>query len=222
MPHQLELRAEPRTVLRKRLGALRRSGYVPGNVYRPGMASIPVQVEAKAFEHVAAHATPTTMIDLTIGSEKKPRTVYLRAIQWQFTKREPFHLDFYAVNLQQPMRTAVPVVLHGEAPAAKISDQILLQVVPQLHVEALPANMPQAIVVDVSGLADPDQTIHVRDVHLPNGVTLLDNPDELLVKVQRVRGAVEEVPAAAEAEAPAEESAEAAAAPEAESAKESS
>jgi large subunit ribosomal protein L25 len=221
MPHQLELRAEPRTVLRKRLGALRRSGYVPGNVYGPGMASIPVQVDAKAFEHVAAHATPTTMIDLTIGTEKKPRTVYLRNIQWQFTKREPFHLDFYAVNLQQPMRTAIPVVLHGESPAAKMADHMLLQVAPQLHVEALPAKMPEAIVVDVSSLTDADQTIHVRDVRVPEGVTLLDNPDELLVKVQRVRGAVEEVPAAA-AEAPAEEAAEAAAAPEAESAEKSS
>jgi large subunit ribosomal protein L25 len=219
MPHQLELKAEPRTVIRKRLNALRRAGYVPGNVYGPGMTSIPIQVEANAFESIARHATPTTMIDLTIGSAGKPRTVYLRDIQWQFTKREPFHLDFFAVNLQQSMRTAVPLVLHGEAPAAKIADQMILQVVPQLHVEALPAKLPEAIVVDVSGLAEPDQTIHARDVQLPEGVTLLDNPDDLLVKVQRVRGPVEEAPKAAE---PTPEAAEAAAAPEGQAAEGSS
>ena len=71
------------------------------------MKSIPIQVEAKAFQSIANQASATTMINLSIGSEPRPRSVYLQHVQWQFTKREPFHLDFYEVNLKRRMRSAV-------------------------------------------------------------------------------------------------------------------
>ena len=208
MPHQIELRAERRTALRKGLGALRRAGYVPGNVYGPGIESTPIQVDVKSFESIVHHATPATMISLTIGSEARPRTVYLQKVQWQFVKHEPFHLDFYAPNLDRPMRSSVPLAFHGESPAAKQSDAMLLHPTTQVHVEALPADLPEAIVVDLSGLTEVDQAIKAGDLHLPPGVTLLDDPDELIAKVQLVPRAepeVTEVPAAEAAEESAED-----------------
>ena len=192
MPRQIDLRAEPRTTVGKGLNTLRKSGYVPANVYGPAMASIPIQVELKAFQSVAPHATPTTMINLTIGSEAQPRAVYLQHIQWQFIKHEPFHLDFYAVNLKRHMRSTVQLAFHGESPAAKLPNTMLIQPVAQVHVEALPDDMPGSIAVDLSTLTEMDQTIHARDLKLPRGVTLLDDPDDLIARVQLVRGAVEE------------------------------
>src|SRR5579883_2214693 len=98
MPHQqLELRSEPRTAIGKGLRAIRQAGYVPANVYGRGQKSIPIQVPLKSFEQIAKHATPTTMISLTIDADTQTRAVYLQHVQWQFTKRQPFHLDFYAV-----------------------------------------------------------------------------------------------------------------------------
>jgi len=191
MPHQIDLRAEPRTTIRKRLGALRRSGYVPANVYGPGKESVPIQVAAKAFESIARHATPTTMINLTIGSEGQPRTVYLQHVQLQFTKHEPFHLDFYEVNLKRHMRSTIQLAFQGESPAAKLADVMLIRPVTQVHVEALPGAMPESIAVDLSALTEIDQAIHARDLKMPEGVTLLDDPDQLIVRAQLARGAVE-------------------------------
>jgi large subunit ribosomal protein L25 len=174
------------------MGALRRSGFVPGNVYGPGKKSLPVQVEAKAFQGIVREASPTTMINLTIGSETEPRSVYLQHIQWQWLKREPFHLDFYEVNLKRHMRSTIQLIFRGESPAAKLADVVLIQPASQIHVEALPDDMPEAIVVDLSVLKEIDQSIHARDLKLPEGVTLLGDPDDLIARVQLARGAVEQ------------------------------
>jgi large subunit ribosomal protein L25 len=203
MAQQIELHAEPRTTLGKHLGALRRSGCVPGNVYGPAMESIPVQVAAKEFETVAARVTPTTMLHLFIGSEREPRMVYLQNIQWEPVRRQPLHLDFYAVNVKRHMRSAVLLAFHGEAPAAKSADATLLQPVSRVHVAALAESMPESIPVDLSVLTEVDQSIYARDLSLPEGVTLLDDPDELIARVQQARAAVAE--AVEEAAKPAEE-----------------
>jgi large subunit ribosomal protein L25 len=156
------------------------------------MKSIPIQVTAKAFHNVIQHATPTTMINLTIGSETQPRSVYLQKVQWQFVKHEPFHLDFYAINLKRLMRSAIRLTFVGEAPAAKLANVKLAQPISQVHVEAFPHDMPESIEVDLSSLIEVDVAIHARDLKMPPGVTLLDDPDELIARVQMLRGAVEE------------------------------
>ena len=173
------------------MGALRRSGFVPANVYGPGMESIPIQVEAKVFKSIADRATSTTMINLTIGSEAPPRSVYLQHVQWQWLKHEPFHLDFYAVNLKRSMHGTIRLTFLGESPLTKSANVMLLQPVSQVHVEALPNVMPESIEVDLSVLTEIDQSIHARDLKLPDGVTLLDDPNELIARVQLSRGAVE-------------------------------
>lgn len=192
MAHQIELRAELRTVIGKGVRALRRSGYVPANVYGPAMKSIPIQVESKAFQSISNKASPTTMINLWVGADPDPRSVYLQKVQWQFVRREPFHLDFYQVDLKRHMRSAVRIVFHGESPASKLANATLLQPVGHVNVEALPDAMPESIAVDLSILVSIDQSIHARDLVLPAGVTLLDNPDDLIARVQLTRGAVEE------------------------------
>jgi large subunit ribosomal protein L25 len=192
MPHEIDLKADRRTIVGKGMKALRKSGLVPANVYGPGMASIPIQVAAKEFQSVVQYATPTTMINLTIGSEVSPRSVYLQKIQWQFVKHEPFHLDFYAINLKRLMQSAIRLTFIGEAPAAKMANVKLAQPIAQIHVEALPHDLPESIEVDLSVLIEIDQAIHARDLKLPTGVTLVDDPGELIARVQLVRGAVEE------------------------------
>ena len=191
MPHEINLKAERRTVVGKGMKTLRKAGLVPANVYGPGMASIPIQVAAKEFQNVVQHATATTMINLTIGSDETPRSVYLQKVQWQFLKHEPFHLDFYAINLKRLMQSPVRLAFIGEAPAAKMANVKLAQPVAQIHVEALPHDLPESIEVDLSVLLEIDQAIHARDLKLPPGVTLVDDPNELIARVQLLRGAVE-------------------------------
>jgi large subunit ribosomal protein L25 len=194
MPHEINLQAEPRTTVGKGMGALRRSGYVPANIYGPSRQSVPIQLDAKTVKLVADRITATTMINLTVSTEPRPRTVYLQHVQWQPVKHEALHLDFYEVNLTRAMRSAVRLTFIGEAPAAKSATAALHQPVAQVHVEALPNDMPEAIEVDLSVITEIDGSIHARDLQLPPGVTLIDDPDTLIARVQKIRGAVE-VPA---------------------------
>jgi len=200
MPHTIELKAEPRTVTGKQVKHLRRQGIVPANVYGDGIESTPIQVELKELQHALSHATATTLVDLTVGKSHMRRHVLVRDVQYELLKRIPTHVDFYAVRMDQKIRAAVPIVLRGESPAARQSDVMLLHPVAVLNVEGRPGDLPQAIEVDVSGLAEVDQTIYARDVELPNGVALVDPPEELIVKVQFTKAAIEEEVEAAEEE----------------------
>lgn len=92
------------------------------------------------------------------------------------------------------------VVLTGEAPAVKDFDGIVMQSLEQLSVEALPTEIPPHIEVDISGLTQIDDAIHVRDLIIPGDVTVHAEPDTLVVKIEAPRLAVEEEEAAEEAE----------------------
>lgn len=186
---------------------LRRAGIVPANVYGHGMKSEPVQVDVKRLEGVLRHATGTTLVNLKVG-DGRSRAVFVRDVRYSLLRHVPEHVDFFAVRMDEAMRAAVPIVFRGEAPAARNADYMLFHPLSQLHVSGLPADLPEAIAVDISVLASVDQAIHAREVHLPANVTLLDDPDEIVVRVQMVRAALEPgapaEAAASEGEAPAE------------------
>ena len=141
-----------------------------------------------------------TLVNLKVGSRAKARPVFVRDVRYGLIKREPLHVDFFAVRMDEKMRAAVPLVFRGDAPAARDAELMLFHPVSSVQVEGLPGDLPEALAVDVSHLAEVDQTIYARDLQLPDGVTLLDDPDGLLVRVQMVRAAVEPVAAAEEAE----------------------
>jgi large subunit ribosomal protein L25 len=104
----------------------------------------------------------------------------------------------------------LPIQFVGEAPGVKVHDGVLLHQVEALNVEALPGDLPHHIEIDVSVLEELDQSLHVRDLVIPDKLTVLDDLDELIVKVQPPRkieeeAVAEEEEAAAEGAAPAEE-----------------
>jgi large subunit ribosomal protein L25 len=103
------------------------------------------------------------------------------------------HADFFAVNLLEKLTADVPLVIVGESPAvvdAKVGT--LQQLLNTLRIECLPSDLPSQFSVDVSGLAEIDSGIYVRDIALPTGVALLHvDPDELVVKVSALRIAIE-------------------------------
>jgi large subunit ribosomal protein L25 len=203
MAHTIDLDVQPRTVIGKKVKQLRREGIVPGNVYGHGVESAPVQVAVKTLENVLKHATGTTLVNLKVGGGRG-RPVFVRDVRYSMLKRVPEHVDFFAVRMDELMRAAVPVIFRGEAPASKNDDFMLFHPVAQVNVSGLPSDLPEAIAVDISGLEEVDQTIYARDLHLPENVTLLDDPDEIIVRVQMVRAAVEPE-TSAEAQAAADE-----------------
>ena len=192
-----QLAAERRTVVGKKVRFLRRRGITPANIFGHNLESIAVQVETRELEHMLTHVPRNSLVSLNVaGSE--PATVLVKVVSRKPTTGELYHIDFYHVSMTEKLRANVPLVLTGTAPAAETRDATILQSLDTLPVECLPQNLPNQIEVDISGLVAIDDSIFVRDLHLPAGVTTVVNEDDLVVKA--LAPTVEEV-AAPEAEA---------------------
>ena len=193
---RLELEVLKREVKGKKVRFLRRGGLIPCNIYGNGIESQPVQVEARKLGQIIARAGGTDLIALKIGGTDTPGMVIIRDVQRNPMTGEPIHVDFYQVNMAEKLKADVPLVFTGAAPAMKLKNVSLLHAMTALQVEALPDDLPHNIEVDISGLALPEQSIHVKDLKVSSKITILADPDQMLIKVAEVRKAVEEVPAA--------------------------
>jgi large subunit ribosomal protein L25 len=204
---RLELAVAPREVLGKKVKGLRRQGITPANIYGHGVDSLAVQVPTHDLAHTIKVAGRNTMLELHVEGEKKARPVFVHHVQRNPLNDDLLHVDFYQVSLKEKIRLEVPIVVVGEAPAVDVYRGMLLQNTTSVAIEGLPGEMPPYIEIDVSGLTEIDDAIHVKDLPVSAGLTLLVDPELVVVKVAPPRIEVEE--AVEEEAVPAEEAAEA-------------
>lgn len=204
---ELELAARPREVLGKNVKRLRRAGVLPGNICGRGLASLAVETPTVDLLKVLRAAGRTTMIRLQVEGEAEPRTVFLRELQRDPVSGGPLHVEFHQVSLTEKMRAEVPVILTGKSPAVDTLGGILVQQIDHVTVEALPADVPRSLEVDVSLLTELESTFHVRELTVPAAVTILTDRDAVLALVSPPRLAIAEEEEAAAAAAEAEEAA---------------
>ena len=202
---RLELEVLKREVNGKKVRFLRRGGLIPCNIYGHGIESQPVQVEARKLSQIISRAGGTDLIALKMGGADASGMVLIRDVQRNPMTGEPIHVDFYQVNMSEKLKADVPLVFVGTAPALKLKNVSLMHAMTALEIEALPDDLPHNIEVDISGLALPEQSIHVKDLKVSSKITILADPDQMLIKVAEVRKAVEEEVPAAEAPAEGEE-----------------
>ena len=210
---EVQLSVSPRTVVGKKVAALRRGGVTPANIYGRNLESKAIQVDEAVFKHLLRSTGRNVVIDLRVEGEESPRPVMLRAVQRDPVTSRILHVDFYQVSLTQKMRAEVPIVVVGTAPAVAEFGGILLQSLDSILVEALPGDIPGHVEVDVSGLERIDDGLHVRELPIdPLKVHVMTDPELVVAKVAAPRLVAEaEEEAAEEAEAaPAEAAAEAA------------
>ncbi|WP_438317914.1 50S ribosomal protein L25/general stress protein Ctc [Candidatus Caldatribacterium sp. SIUC1] len=161
---------------------LRRMGYVPAVLYSRDSASgsEPLKIRLGELERILRIPGVTHhILELSVDGEK--RRGIIKDIQYSPVKNEIWHIDFYEVKADQKISLTVPVVIQGEAKGVKAGG-ILEIVTPELEVECFPDAIPEAIVVDVTELEIGD-AIHVRELKVPEGVTVAENPDEVVVVV---------------------------------------
>ncbi|HLQ61697.1 MAG TPA: 50S ribosomal protein L25 [Candidatus Acidoferrales bacterium] len=195
--------AQPRELVGKRARRLRAQGKVPAVVYGHNSGNQPLTLDRLEFQRVFARAGRTHLVDLEVDGQSAK--VLVREIQTHPRRQGPIHVDFYAVSLQEKLRVEIPVQLTGESPIVKLGDADVLHTLHEIEVECLPTDIPEPFVVDISGLEQIDDEVRVRDLKVPPGVTLLVEPDELVVKITHRRELkVEEEAPAVEAEVPAE------------------
>jgi large subunit ribosomal protein L25 len=182
--------------------ALRREGRLPAIVYGHAVDSVPVAVDGRDFLRAYQKVGRNQLIDLQIGDEPV-RKALVREVQRSPRTGDLLHVDFYQVNLTEEIESEVPIELEGEVDIVSKGEADLLHGLHELKVKCLPTDLPPVITIDVSGLKEVDDEIRVRDLKALPGCEILDDPDDLIVKVQAHRVEVEEVaPAPAAAEVP--------------------
>jgi large subunit ribosomal protein L25 len=206
---EIELQAEPRTVLGKKVARLRRSGITPANIFGHNVASQAIQLSTVDLTHTLRAARGTHLVRLSLAGEQAPRMVLVRQISRKPTTDQLLHVDFYEVSMTEKTTVEIPIVLVGSAPIAESGDGLVIQQIQSLAVECLPGDIPDHIEVDLSPLVEMHSALHVSDLPLPAGVSTAWEPTDVVVMVSRKVMAEEEEAAVAEAE----EGAEAAAVP---------
>jgi large subunit ribosomal protein L25 len=199
MPESSVLSIQPRTEPRKRNHAMRAQGSIPGVIYGHRVDPVSVSVPRREFDRAFHKAGRTQLLDLQIDGEGKPRKVLVRQVQYNPRSGQPLHVDFYQVNLKEKIAAEVPIVLVGESPAVLRRDGELAQNLHSLKVNCLPADIPEHIEVDVSGLENVDDAIRISELTIPDGVEVTSDPDDVVVKVAAPRVVEEEPVAEAEA-----------------------
>lgn len=196
---ELTLNATKREVVGKRSRRLRALGRLPAIVYGHHAETTPLELDRHEFQRVFSRAGRTHLLDLVVDGGR-PNKVLVREIQTHPRRQGPVHVDLYQVSLQEKLHADVPVVLTGESPAVKLGDGDILQTLQTIRVECLPTDIPERFEVDLSGLEEVDAAIRVADLAPIPNVTILLEPDEMIVKVAPRRLIVEEEPVVAEGE----------------------
>jgi large subunit ribosomal protein L25 len=187
----LELTVEPRTVTGKQTKLLRQAGTVPAVIFGKGSESVPVQVDVKRFESLYHAAGRTGIVKLTVSGGRTTSGM-IKSVQRHPLTGRAIHVDFFLVDLKAEMQADIPLTINGEAPAIEQLGGSLFSALDHVKVRALPADLPHEIAVDVSGLTDFEASIHVRDLQVDTDkVQILNDPDDLVARVNPPRAAEE-------------------------------
>lgn len=177
------LKTEERKITGRAVKVLRAQDILPGNIYGKDVKSLSVQVSLAEFEKVFKEAGETGIVELEFGSEKRP--VLIQNIQKNPVTDKPLHVDFLQVNLKEKVTAQIPVELAGEAPAEKLGVGTAVQYINEIEVEALPADLIEEFSVDITGLAEVDQAIHVKDLSYDKSkIEIKDDLEAIVVKVE--------------------------------------
>lgn len=177
--------------------SLRRKGLIPGVMYREGN-SLPIQLDKpELLKFLHRSGGEQVIVNLTFP-DGETRLALVKNYQVDPVNRELLHTDFFEVSLKEPIKVVATMHIVGEPIGVKREGGALQYGISQIEIECLPDNIPGHINVDVSALAAGD-SIHVRDLSLPEGITVLTHGEEVIATVTLPKEE-EAAPAAAAAE----------------------
>lgn len=182
---KLTLNAKNRTIVGRKVKTLRRNGLLPGNIYGSKIKSKTIEVTLIDFRKIYQKAGETKIVNLSIG-EKDALPVLIHNVQINPLSHNYLHADFYQVDLTKKVKTKVPVELIGTSLAVTQKLGLLLQILNEVEVEALPADLPEKLIIDVISLTAVDQELKVSDLKVPKNVTILTAANLGVVKIGKL------------------------------------
>jgi len=200
MENEITIKAEHRSVTGKKVRNLRLEGWVPGVAYGPHMDAVPIQVARKELVEAYRKVGTSALFGLLLERQKVARPAIIREIQRDSLSLEILHVDVELVDLNRPITTHVPILLTGKSPVVEQGLSVLTHGVDEVEIRALPTAVPASLSVDLAVLTQPDQSVRVSDLVVPEGVSILSEPATVIVYATSIRR-LEEAEARAEAKA---------------------
>ena len=177
MRERIVVEAEPRSTIGKKAKQLRRDGWVPAVIYGQGN-NVNIQLENLSLRRVLREAGTTSLIDIHLG--KDTRTVLAKEIQSHPTRGDLFHIDFYEVNMREKIVVEADLVGIGHSAPEVDGLGTTSLVIHEVEIECLPGNLISEIEVDFSLIGSPEDFIYVSDLVVPDGVTILADPEAVI------------------------------------------
>ncbi len=172
---------------------LRNAGKIPAVFYGRKQVSTSITLSTKEFEKVWKKAGETSVVNLQSGDEEVQALI--KDVDRHPVFGTPRHADFYVFEKGQKLKIKIPIVFTGVSPAVKDLGAVLVKVIHDLEIEAEPKNLPQKLEVDISPLAAFGDNVTAKAIKLPEGVTLVISPDDIVASVYEPKEEViEEVP----------------------------
>ncbi len=166
------------------------TGYMPAVFYGAKSESTPIAVSLKEFEKVWKNAGESSTITLETPTGKVETLIH--DVQVDPVRGFPIHADFLVIDMNKEIEVNVALEFEGVSSAIKGGLGSLTKVLHEVQIKALPKNLPHNIMVDISGLATLEDRIHVSDLKVPTGVTILTESDEVVALVQAAKEEKEE------------------------------
>jgi large subunit ribosomal protein L25 len=178
---KIVIEAVKREIKGKKVSTLRREGKLPGVIYGHHFETESIVMDLKSATKILNTATSSSIVTIVIDG--KEHSALVREKQRDYIRNQYIHVDFQAVSQTEKIRTKVGIVVTGVAPAVKDFNGVVVEGLDSIEVEALPKDLPERFTIDISGLANIGDAIHVSDVSVPATVTVLTPAGEMVVLI---------------------------------------
>lgn len=174
------------------LETLRKGGFMPAVFYGKKTESTPISVSQKDFIKAWREAGESGVITITTSAGSVD--ALLKDVDIDPVTDSPLHADFYVFEKGKKIEVSVPLSFDGVSPAVKDLGGILVKALHEVKISSDPTSIPHEIVVDISSLVSLDSVILAKDLKIPAGVQLMENPEEVVAAVSQFKEEVEQAP----------------------------
>lgn len=176
------IKAEVRTLTGRKVKQLRNKGLTPATIYGHNFTPISISVSTMELNKLFSHVGESTLVEIKMGDTILP--VLFKNPQYHPVSSDLIHIDCHKVNLKEKIIATVPLEFIGESMSVK-NGNVLITVLDEIEVEALPADLPEKIIVDLSLLVDIDAQITIADLSVDKSLVEVKNEaDQVVVKTE--------------------------------------
>jgi large subunit ribosomal protein L25 len=172
--------------------SLRRDGFIPAVYYGPKEESTPISIKTAEFKKLWKGSGESSVINIKVDGKELEALIH--EVAFHPVSGEPLHADFYVIEKGKKVTVDVGLDFIGVSPAVKELGGMIVKVMHEIEIEAMPKDLPHSIDVDISVLTDFEKHIAIKDLKLPEGVRATADPEDMVVMVHEAKEEVEEEP----------------------------